>query len=203
VAFLLLRRYRSKRLRGRYSEETGGPAELADDKKPVPELSATGGVKELAAAPSTDRPLSEANPAYHEIDSSPRQDVGPLELAASYSSTKAAPVAAVVGSSDHAGASIASGSTLHSPFDGGSAEVATSTLAEVVQPQPQPDYSAYPEVVQPGPDAAALQALQARHAELEREQQLIVRLQQIRSEQEQLEQQISEMGGRAGGSSSP
>ena len=76
-----------------------------------------------------------------------------------------------------------------------------SALPEVVQPGPQPDYSHLPEVVQPDPNATTLQAMQARHDELEREQRLILRLQEIRSEQEQLQRQMSEMSGRPGGSS--
>jgi len=59
----------------------------------------------------------------------------------------------------------------------------------------QPDYSAFPEVVQLGPEVEELQALQARHSKLEEEQQLILRLQQIRSEQGQLQQRISEISG--------
>ena len=191
VAFLLLRHYRAKRLRRQPGEETGRPSELADDKKPKAELSTAGGVSELATAQSVTSPV----PDVYEIDSHSRQNVEPQELAAGYSPPA---TMAPVGSSGHKHSPEAPGPTPHLPSSG-RPDPEYSALPEAVQ---QPDHSAFPEVAQPEPDVAALQALQARHAELEQEEQRILRLQQIQEEKDQLQRQISEMGGRTGGPSS-
>lgn len=68
--------------------------------------------------------------------------------------------------------------------------------------QRQPDYPAPHESVPKEPDAAGFDALRARHSQLEEEQQILLRMQQIKAEQAQLQLRMSQIGSQPGSPSS-
>jgi hypothetical protein len=112
----------------------------------------------------------------HEIDSSPRDNPSPLELPALSPATASGPPPPEVPPQPA------------QPSPGVSPDNHSPNRSQ----GPVPEYSSLPEVVEPRPDAAALEALRARATELERERQRILRLEEIEAEQARLRRQISE-----------
>ncbi|KAK3385185.1 hypothetical protein B0H63DRAFT_522529 [Podospora didyma] len=136
----------------------------------------------------------------YEIDSDPRQNLTPLELPAEIANATAAPTSTLP-------LEIAPSTTSPVRDTAGVILVPAEPTPVTQTPPPQepiPRPSALPNFTQAArPDVGTLEALRARQADLERERQRLLRLQEIEQEQARLEQQISQFGSSSGKFSPP